>query len=87
MTGKLCPCGQSLHYTDKRVEETIALLIEREGEMVTVLVDNQHEYEVSRHFIALHGLRAQDLEALSVKGIVKKISTAPDTGVPKTIRP
>lgn len=66
---KNCHCGKPLHYTDpelrKDMDETVELL----GEFIPVHVSGR-TWSVSRHYIALHGVKATDLPTLGFKEIV-----------------
>lgn len=59
-TPELCPCGKPLHYLSKASERKVRALIDDLGEMIPVSVC-ERLWLVSRHYIALHGLRAIDL--------------------------
>jgi hypothetical protein len=56
-----CACGRPLHYTDPDVEEMVRALVAMNGEYVSVMVGNR-VWLVQRHYIALHGLNAGELE-------------------------
>jgi hypothetical protein len=58
-----CPCGRPLHYTDAAVQAQVERLVERLGEQVPVATPTG-TWMVSRHYIALHGIRADELPAL-----------------------
>lgn len=60
---ELCHCGRSLHYTDEVVEGFTKDLIKTLGPTVKVNVGNR-TWEVERHYIALHGVRAAELPDL-----------------------
>jgi hypothetical protein len=66
-----CACGQPLHYTNLHTKALVERLCEEVGEYVVVVMDGKR-YRVQRHFIALHGLKAQELEELVVRGIVMR---------------
>ncbi len=51
----LCPCGQPLHYSNRRTREFVEDLIADLGPTVRVIIP-QGTYLVPRHYIALHGL-------------------------------
>jgi hypothetical protein len=65
---KMCPCGKPLHYSDLVLEETVSQLVAIHGEYVPVTVGNK-TYKVSRHFIALHGIKAQEIDKLGFEVI------------------
>lgn len=60
----LCHCGEPLHYSDTSVKAWIDKLIADKGEFVTVAGPDGRRWRVQRHYIALHGLKAEDLAAL-----------------------
>lgn len=60
---EMCPCGRRLHYTDPDLERLVCGLVDRLGEYVTV-VTPAGRWLVSRHYIALHGLKATELPDL-----------------------
>jgi hypothetical protein len=60
---ELCHCGEPLHYTDEMVEAFTRDLIKNLGPTVKVNVGTR-TWEVQRHYIALHGLRAAELPDL-----------------------
>lgn len=62
-TEELCHCGKPLHYTDEVVEAFTKDLIRTAGPTVKVNVGNR-TWEVQRHYIALHGVRAAELPDL-----------------------
>ena len=67
---KRCACGLPLHYRDKQKEEEITKLSDELGEWMPVHFGNE-KYLVQRHYIALHGLKSNELEVLEKNGIVK----------------
>jgi hypothetical protein len=61
-----CSCGQPLHYANAEIAQHIEDLIERLGPTVLVrLLSGGGSYKVPRHYIALHGLKAWELEELA----------------------
>lgn len=68
----LCACGRPLHYTDPLLQATVAELVRKQGEFIIVHCAGR-QYRVQRHYIALHGLRATELETLAGKGIIEKV--------------
>lgn len=71
-TEELCHCGQPLHYTDEVVEAFTRDLIKTLGPTVKVNVGTR-TWEVERHYIALHGVRAAELPDLGFP----EVDTAP----------
>ena len=67
-----CACGRPLHYNDKNIQATIELQVAQHGPEVRVTVGDQ-SYMVQRHYIALHGLKAAEIESLAQQGIVRKV--------------
>lgn len=59
-----CPCGEPLHYRTPGMQTVVEDLIRAVGPTVPVTVGNR-TWEVPRHYIALHGLRADNLAALA----------------------
>jgi len=61
-----CPCGRPLHYTDPDVLRLVEEQITRLGPTVLVrLLSGGGSYRVPRHYIALHGLKAWEIEDLA----------------------
>lgn len=60
----LCGCGEALHYTDSEVQAAVQALVDRLG--ATVLVKStQGAWHVPRHYIALHGVEAKELQQVA----------------------
>lgn len=62
---KMCHCGQPLHYSSPAVQAAVEKLIEAAGgdEYVTVTVEGR-SWRIQRHYIALHGIKAEELPRL-----------------------
>jgi len=58
-----CACGAPLHYEDDAARRFIEARAAELGENIVVTVGLRH-WLVPRHYIALHGLKAQDLPGL-----------------------
>lgn len=58
-----CYCGKPLHYSDPAIKAKVDKIIEDLGTHIDVVCMNKN-YRVPRHFIALHGLNACDLDSL-----------------------
>ncbi len=69
MMAELCACGRPLHYTDQQVQIQMESLVDMLGSHVCIIVEGLW-YRVQRHYIALHGMKANELEQLVEKGIV-----------------
>lgn len=63
-SGDKCHCGEPLHYTNPQNRERIDEFVRVLGPFVIVKGDDGREWRVQRHYIALHGLRYQDLPFL-----------------------
>lgn len=68
----ICPCGEPLHYSDKRTERQINRLIRLMGELV-MIVTPWGAWKVPRHYLALHGVKASELGALAEKYGFEKV--------------
>lgn len=60
-TGGLCACGRPLHYSDPHLREMVDAQIKQLGERITVRRLDGRAWLVPRHYIALHGLKADEL--------------------------
>jgi hypothetical protein len=72
---KRCACGLPLHYTSRMVREQVERMIALSGgnPMVVVTVTSKHgrptrHFLVQRHYIALHGLKTQELLKGNIPG-------------------
>lgn len=63
---ELCACGEQLHYTDPMIEDIMRRRVARLGPMVVVETLGG-AWQVPRHFIVLHGLRAEELPGLAIR--------------------
>lgn len=63
-----CPCGQPLHYTDRLTFLQVQRLVDELGEYTNVTTPDG-TWSVSRHYIALHGLKAEELPTLGFKKV------------------
>ena len=64
MTPELCPCGLPLHYTDRRIEGYVRTLIHEHGPTVEIHTP-EGVWRVPRHYIALHGVKAENVPQLA----------------------
>jgi hypothetical protein len=70
MESQMCFCGKPLHYSDIAMFEKVEKLVEQLGANVRVVgMGNGKTYAVPRHYIALHGLNAQELPELGFKEV------------------
>lgn len=70
----MCPCGKPLHYADRDKRQIMEETISRLGKETKVTVGTR-SWMVSRHFIALHGLIAEELPELAAKHGFKEVTT------------
>lgn len=77
---KLCHCGRPLHYTEPSTERLVSALVAAHGEDVRVVVDSR-VWLVPRHYIALHGLKAAEIESLGFTELLPQPSSAPGSGM------
>lgn len=66
-----CACGRPLHYTDPKVEAFMERMVKEHGEFIEVETPDGR-WKVQRHFIALHGLHADDLPKLGFEEVRPK---------------
>lgn len=74
----MCACGKPLHYQDRDKRVIVEEMISRLGKETRVSVGNR-TWLVPRHFIALHGLIAEELPELAKKHGFKEITEKPRT--------
>ncbi len=60
----ICACGRPLHYSDSRIQQMVERLIAEAGEETVRVTIEGRTWLVPRHYIALHGLKAQELPSL-----------------------
>ena len=65
-TEELCACGEALHYSQPDVRRKMERLVQELGPTVVVRT-SAGGWRVPRHYIALHGLMAEELPALAAK--------------------
>ena len=61
---ELCPCGQPLHYPDPKLKKMVSDFMKILGPTIPVRWEGR-TWKIPRHFIALHGVRSEDLPALA----------------------
>lgn len=65
---ELCACGQPLHYGDPKIEALVRRMIrEADGDSYVTVSTPQGSWRVQRHYIALHGLQADQLPRLAIQ--------------------
>jgi hypothetical protein len=65
----LCHCGLPLHYVNPASRLAVEKLVESFGEFQKIAVPGLGTWMVQRHYIALHGLHAQDLPTLGFEKV------------------
>jgi hypothetical protein len=65
-----CACGEPLHYASRGREAMVRFVVAEKGEYIPVTMGGI-TYRVQRHFVALHGLKAEELPELARRGIVR----------------
>ena len=71
---ELCPCGRELHYSNAEIANVVRLIIAQSGSLTLVVhAANGHSYRVNKHYIALHGLQATELEDLAERGTIARM--------------
>lgn len=68
----LCGCGEPLHYPNPEAERLVRDLVAKHGVTVAVTTGDR-AWHVPRHYIALHGLRAEELPDLAARYDWRKI--------------
>lgn len=64
----LCACGQPLHYLRPETEAAMRRVVRLQGAKLKVTVGHR-SWLVPRHYLALHGLRAEELPALGFQEV------------------
>jgi hypothetical protein len=62
-----CYCGKPLHYTDGSKQKFVQKLVDELGEFIPVTVPSKGTFLVQRHYIALHGIKGENIETLGFK--------------------
>jgi hypothetical protein len=73
---EMCACGKPLHYTDRDKRAIVEDMIGRLGKETRVTCGTR-TWLVPRHFIALHGLIADELPELAAKHGFKEVTGEP----------
>lgn len=65
-----CHCGQPLHYIHKDIEDALNRDIAAHGDYINVTSRSTGKtYKVQRHYLALHGLKEQELPFLGFEEV------------------
>ena len=59
----MCACGRPLHYADPFLRKLVQEWVDELGESMPVHVGGR-AWMIPRHYIALHGLKAAEIEKL-----------------------
>lgn len=62
-TAERCPCGRPLHYGSEQAQQAVEDIIAAKGPLIRVTVGGR-TWTVPRHYIALHGLRGDEVASL-----------------------
>lgn len=73
----MCPCGRPLHYNDPQRLKYMEDQVKKLGELILVSTGGKG-YLIPRHYIALHGIRAQDLPELAKRYNFREVESGPD---------
>lgn len=67
-----CACGQPLHYSDPALHARVDRFARDLGDTIAVTYDGVDGYfRVQRHYLALHGIKGAELQALAAAGIIE----------------
>lgn len=69
---ELCACGEPLHYRSADAKAVMEKIIAEVGDVILVST-GKGNWEVPRHFIALHGIAAKDMPALAIRYGFKEV--------------
>lgn len=68
LVNNLCHCGKKLHYRNQTTERMMQKLVDSMGEFVEIQCGTRR-WKVQRHYIALHGIKAEELPKLGFEEI------------------
>jgi hypothetical protein len=71
MSAETCHCGQPLHYSDAETRRIVEVTVRKFGAFIPVTVGDR-TWLVSRHYIALHGIKAGELPSLGFQEVGRK---------------
>jgi hypothetical protein len=78
MSDERCHCGRPLHYTNPASQAAVTRLVELFGARQPVRGPDGRIWLVPRHYIALHGLKADELHTLGFELYARQIDHEPD---------
>lgn len=67
-TEKMCACGKPLHYRNEKIQRLVQQMVDDLGERVKVVAHGR-AFLVPRHFLALHGLKAEEVADLGFEEV------------------
>ncbi len=67
---EMCHCGRPLHYVKPETERLVRRQIELQGEFV-IVETLAGRWLVPRHYIALHGLKADEVAQLGFEPVAE----------------
>lgn len=68
-TDELCHCGKPLHYTSPEIEAKVRAIVAEKGEYVDITVDGHGTWRVQRHYVALHGVKGNEIADLGFERV------------------
>jgi hypothetical protein len=68
-TAEMCHCGRPLHYVDPTAEASVRRMIDLAGSEYVKVTSPGGDFLVQRHYIALHGLKADELPLLGFEKV------------------
>jgi len=69
MKKTLCHCGKELHYSSGATERFVKDMVKTLGEYIEITIIEGETYKVQRHYLALHGIKAHELDQLGFEKI------------------
>lgn len=67
-----CACGLPLHYTDEKTKRFMEQLVREQGEFIPITIAGGKTYFVQRHYIGLHGIKAEELPSLGFPEVIEE---------------
>lgn len=65
-----CHCGKPLHYSDKTLQDKVQKICNELGDFIEVHTP-RGSWKVQRHYMALHGIREEELPSLGFERVDK----------------
>ena len=75
MSEEMCHCGRPLHYNSSDIKAVVSAMVAEKGPRIEVTGPDGRKWLVPRHYIALHGLKPEDLPNLGFEEV--KAGTLP----------